>query len=311
LALHPITFSQPTTHLTMNASEFTIEESCPDDPSSVGVPLNCAKVPVYCKKYKGSADICKHLVAYYSIADDAKLNTYVLSQTTIPKTTFRNHWKASGLRAMHEESPRPPLERARAHASRYLATLSKSKKSRPSHASMSNRSLTPDEELAFVQLMRMLGNMGHGVTKLEALDVIDEYINGRVDKRDRVEVSEKILRGILDRNKDLVKVISAGSLDPQRAKKANAETRDAVFTKLNSYIKNLYAMKKVPWKCYREVPNNCIFNMDEVGTDTTKHRSKIIADAAAVIRAYQQTREGDDKMNMHITACLTTRADGK
>jgi hypothetical protein len=51
--------------------------------------------------------------------------------------------------------------------------------------------------------------------------------------------------------------------------------------------------------------------MDEVGSDTTKHRSKVIADAGAIIRKYQETKEGDGKMNMHITACLTTRADGE
>jgi hypothetical protein len=52
-------------------------------------------------------------------------------------------------------------------------------------------------------------------------------------------------------------------------------------------------------------------SMDEASTDTTKHRSKVIADAADIIRKYTETPEGDDKMNMHITACLTTRADGK
>lgn len=45
--------------------------------------------------------------------------------------------------------------------------------------------------------------------------------------------------------------------------------------------------------------------MDKVGTYTTKHRSKIIANAMAIIRKYQQTREGDGKMNMHVTGCRT------
>jgi hypothetical protein len=70
-------------------------------------------------------------------------------------------------------------------------------------------------------------------------------------------------------------------------------------------------MKKVPWRSFRDVPSNRIYNMDKVGTDTTKHRSKIIADSAAIIRKYQQTQEGDVKMNMHIAACITTRANGR
>jgi hypothetical protein len=254
--------------------------------------------------------VIKHLVQFYG-SKNARLAEYVLKQTTIPRSTFRRHWKLSGLKAMSERNKRASQEEARKQATRYLAFLVMNKKDRPKKASKSLRCLSCDEELAFVQLMRMMGNMGNGVTKLEALEVIDEYINHKVDKRERVEVSEKILRGLLNRHKDLVKVISAGSLDPQRARKANEETRDAVFTKLDCYVKNLYAMEKVTWRSYKDVPNDCIYNMDEVGSDTTKHRSKVIADAAALIRKYQKTKEGDGKMNMHITACLTTRADGK
>jgi hypothetical protein len=43
---------------------------------------------------------------------------------------------------------------------------------------------------------------------------------------------------------------------------------------------------------------------------TTKHRSKIIADASALIQQYLQTPEGNNKMSAHIKACVTMRADG-
>ena len=51
--------------------------------------------------------------------------------------------------------------------------------------------------------------------------------------------------------------------------------------------------------------------MDEVGTDTTKHRSKLIADATLLRRVFQLTPEGDSKMSMHITACITTCGNGR
>jgi hypothetical protein len=51
--------------------------------------------------------------------------------------------------------------------------------------------------------------------------------------------------------------------------------------------------------------------LDEVGSDTTNHCSKDVADGAALIRKDQKTKEGDCKMNMHIITCLTTRADGE
>ena len=71
-------------------------------------------------------------------------------------------------------------------------------------------------------------------------------------------------------------------------------------------------MGHVGWKSYQEIPKDNIFNMDEVGNDTTKHRSKIVADKMNILaRMFQRTPEGDGKMNMHITACITTCANGR
>jgi hypothetical protein len=88
---------------------------------------------------------------------------------------------------MDKGSPRPILEEARMQATCYLTFLMINKKDDPKEASKCLHWLTSNEELAFVQLMRMMGNMGHGITKLEALEVIDEYINHRVNKRKRVK----------------------------------------------------------------------------------------------------------------------------
>jgi hypothetical protein len=92
-------------------------------------------------------------------------------------------------------------------------------------------------------------------------------------------------------------------LDPGGARKATRATRDVVFFKLNAYVHNLNCMGKVPWKNFNDIPCESIYNME--------HRSKVIADAVAIIKNYTEMPEGDDKMNMHITACLTIRANGK
>ena len=262
---------------------------------------------VYCKEYTVS-DVVKDLVRFYELTPGISLIQFLAYYSAIPKTSFLRHYKDSLLKEM--KGRREHVAKARVAAAVYLAKLLKNKSKRTKKACWTNRYLTHDEELAFVQIMRIIGNMGHGITHQEAISMIDEHVHGKVDARDAVECSEKVLRAILSRNKE-IKIGSAGSLDPQRAKKATKDTRDAVFTKLDSYIRNLNAMSLVPWKSYKDVPGDTIYNMDEVGTDTTKHRSKIICDAAATIRQYCQTNSGDGKMNMHITACLTTRADGK
>jgi hypothetical protein len=262
---------------------------------------------VYCKDYT-IASVVKDLVRFYELTPGISMSQFLGYHSTIPKSTFQRHYKDSLLKEMKEQ--KEPVAKARVAAAVYLAKLLKKKSKRTKKASWTNRYLTHDEELAFVQIMRIIGNMGYGITRQEALSMIDDHIHQKVDERDALECSEKVLRAILSRNKD-IKVGSAGSLDPQRAKKATKDTRDSVFTKLDSYVRNLNAMGLVTWNSYKDVPANSIYNMDEVGTDTTKHRSKIICDAAATIRHYCQTNSGDGKMNMHITACLTTRADGK
>ena len=61
---------------------------------------------------------------------------------------------------------------------------------------------------------------------------------------------------------------------------------------------------------YCDIPSKCIYNMDEVGTVTTKHHRKAIADKRNPFqRIFTVTPEGD-RMKGHVTACVTTRADG-
>jgi len=90
-----------------------------------------------------------------------------------------------------------------------------------------------------------------------------------------------------------------------------------MFYKLNSYIQMLYSSGKIPWLTYDKIPSDSIFNMDELGNDTTKHRNKILqkkqitgTEKVSTIRTFMRTSEGDGRMPWHITVCLTTRADG-
>jgi hypothetical protein len=62
----------------------------------------------------------------------------------------------------------------------------------------------------------------------------------------------------------------------------------------------------------RILKNKPVQYVDEVGNDTTKHRSKIVAGKVAIMaQMFQRTPEGDGKMNMHVTACITTCANGR
>ncbi len=165
-----------------------------------------------------------------------------------------------------------------------------------------------------VQMCPILSMCGCGVSADELLNMSNEYIHHHQDARLIQAATRKTTRGLMGRHKELIKIVQANSMDPKRAEQATEDTRDGMFFKLDAYSKSLHEMGHVSWKSYKEIPKDNIFNMDEVGNDTTKHRSKIVADKMNILaRMFQRTPEGDGKMNMHITyplPCLTTRANG-
>jgi hypothetical protein len=72
--------------------------------------------------------------------------------------------------------------------------------------------------------------------------LILKVLNINEDERTQYENSKKVLDRLLKKNKDLVKLVSAGSLDPAGVKKANKQTRDAMFNKLDCYIHIVYTI---------------------------------------------------------------------
>ena len=206
------------------------------------------------------------------------------------------------LRKLSDEKKKKVLE--------YCGHVAEKRRGVADKAHLANRYLTNQEELQLVQICCCLSAIGHGISKRELLNVVNDYQHEKAIDGDYVPASDKYMRGLFKRHKSLVKICGSSSMDPQRAKQATEETRDAQFVKLDNYIKMLYEAGAVPWANFCEIPPDHLFNMDEVGTDTTKHRTKLIADATLLCRVFQVTPEGDGKMNIHITACITTCGNG-
>jgi hypothetical protein len=265
------------------------------------------------KKYSKwtTADMIKYQLHFYmspdlSIKQFCKVN---LIGTAIPEKTFGTYWTASGLKDLQKADT--PYEIAKMALENHVARVKKIEKKRTIPASASHRYITDQEEKTIVHLALTIGKAGRGVDRDEFLEMINGVINIDVDDREREKATEKVVKDILKRHPDLMKLVNAGSLDPLRAKKANKKTRDTVFSKLQAQTRALYAEGKIPWQNYCDIPSQYIYNMDEVGTDTTKHRRKVIADKRNIFqRIFTITPEGD-RMKGHITACITTRADGK
>ena len=263
------------------------------------------KARKYCKWT--ATDMMNCQLKYY-MHPGVSIKQFLKDYTTVPEKTFGTYWKESGLKNLQEADA--PFEIAKIALESYVARVKKNVTKRTTAASESNRYLTEQQEKTMVSFALMMGRCGRGIDRDELLGIINQVINVGVDERERKQATDQVVKDILRRHPDVMKLVNAGSLDPLRAKKATEKTRDTVFSKLQAQTRGLYSEGKIPWKNYSDIPSQCIYNIDGVGTDTTKHRRKVIADKRDPFqRIFAITPEGD-RMKGHITACITTRADG-
>ncbi len=79
--------------------------------------------------------------------------------------------------------------------------------------------MTDNEELAIVQLCHLLGSMGYGITCDELQEIVSNLTNFDVDKQEKVEVTDKVVRGLFHQHGDVLKIVQASSLNPKCANK--------------------------------------------------------------------------------------------
>ena len=132
--------------------------------------------------------------------------------------------------------------------------------------------LTVDEENTIVETCRFLSRCGMGVDRDTCLDLVNEILKTRVEIKEFQDVTRGVVNRLIAKNNDLLDLFSGNSIDASRVRQANVDVRDAMFVKLDNYIKFLYAAGKVTWKCWAEVPPWAMSNMDEVATNCQDHR---------------------------------------
>jgi hypothetical protein len=266
------------------------------------------------KNYSSKEDRLRHLVNFY----EARLITNVTQSIRdytidhqLPRSTFQRH--LGDLEVTKNLKEKMPVALFRVHVSTYLEVIERKTKARTATASAGHRHLTDNEEKQFILFCTIMCEVGYGISKPELKTLIDDYVNSDAILQEMEDSSDKIIANVLKRNPDLAKFLSAGSLDPQRARQATEQTRQYFFKKMDCFIKLLYEQGAVPWKCWAEIPSNKIYNMDEVGFDFTGHRLKVLTSTQVQQRrlANQQcTPDGDGKMMSHITGCVTSCGNG-
>ncbi len=255
-------------------TKFEIKEKKPFTPAATRITVKKVHQKSYRQYETGYFFSC--LLDFACMTNDMSINAYLKTKEKISKSSFLRYYNNSGL-AKYKKQGTFDSGIAKLMLTSYFEKTIKNIQTRTVPASDSCCYLTSNEESSLIHLCTVLGAMGYGVTRDDLHEFADDLVNQDVDERQRVPISKHVTEGLLLRHKELVKVVSAASLDPKRVRQATEETRDAMFSKLNAYIEILNTAGKLPWKKYSNIPPNVIYNMDELGNDTAKHRNKIIS----------------------------------
>ena len=100
--------------------------------------------------------------------------------------------------------------------------------------------------------------------------------------------------------------MKGNSIDPKRIRQADEAVMQALFVKVDCYVKILNNQGNIPWRSASDVPPDCISNMDEIATNAHNHQKKVIADKLHLGRLFQEVNAGNNKMPMHISLCITS-----
>ena len=176
---------------------------------------------------------------------------------------------------------------------------------------LANKVLTEDEIQVVVSTCQELSVMGLGIDEDTCLRVVNGILSMRIDEKNFKPVTRGVVSRLIKANKDLLGLVKGNSIDPKRVRQATKDVRNALFVKLDNYVKMLHSQGKVPWESAHDVPPEDWNNMDEIATNAHDHRRKIIAAKNRLGRLFQEVNAGDNKMPFHITLCIVTKASGK
>ena len=211
-------------------------------------------------------------------------------------TTLRKKWdEFRALSDLERIENKPTIENeiTRAIDHHYKSKLMKVTEQR-SMLHERNRAMTVNQENMLVSLCKILSSGGLMIEKKMLKQLIEIVTFNGVDAREDCRVSTSVVDGFMKRHENEIDFAKSSGIDPLRAEQMTEEVRDLWFQKMDNFIKELFELKLVPWRSMAEVPAANEYNMDELASDTTKRRDKVVIDVRR--RASRQltiTPEGD------------------
>ena len=145
--------------------------------------------------------------------------------------------------------------------------------------------------------------------------MINIYLfNCGLTDEDFTSITDQTLSRIMDRY-HLTTTTQTHNIDVARAVQHTVVVLEAYFKIFDNVVHRMHLIDpvKTPWKEWKDVPPEFIYNYDEIGPNANQHHSPAVVSVSSLLEKemiWQNSLLGDDKMNYHVSLGLTTQAAG-
>ena len=206
--------------------------------------------------------------------------------------SFKSHWEKSGMAAMKEDSV--TLMEALKTYDRWIQE-GKTAIQKKNKINASKQKILPEEVESFMSfIIQEMALFGKGLGQRQVKNVIEGCLREYKVSKNNSAYCAKTFERFLSRYNFVCKNMK--NIDPACASQVTPENRTMMFANLDSLVGMVHEMdpQNCPWTRWDEVPARFKYNMDEMSTDPTQHRNKIVLPKWIHERLFQSTPQGDD-----------------
>jgi hypothetical protein len=261
---------------------------------------------------KLEGDKMKELLVEFYLYTDAKkkLLTFIREKNLFSnKNAIFRHWKDGGLE--QNKSFNNHVSQAMKEYDDWCVNEKKKRSETNKNNATDKKAIPVELEIFMHELIKQLALCGQGIGKKAARQIIKEALKDGIDTGDgKASFSRSTLNRFIQ-NYNL-ECKSVKNIDPARIAQVTPENRDAFFFRLDQIVKLIHSIDPDNCKAtvWAKVDAACIYNIDEMGTDPTKHRDVLLIPEEVRTRLFQATPEGD-RPSAHVSLAVCSSANGQ
>ena len=243
----------------------------------------------------------RNLLSEYYYSDKTLLGYLKSKNLTGRYKTFKKHWDDSGLSDSKQNSH--DLADALPKYDKWCEKSKEHIKERNRKNASCQKLLPPSFETFMQIFLKDMALIGKGLGRKTVRSLIKNCLKEYKISDKTSAFCEKTLENYL--HKYDLQCKNVKNICPHRISQVTPANRTMMFANLDSIVGLVHEMDPTncPWKSWEEVPARFKYNMDEMSTDPTNHRNKIVLSKNTMEQLMQCTPQGKVK-NLQVLFCF-------